>query len=461
MPIQFNGTGTISGVTSTIAQGGTDVSSAVDVTLTNASTQIQNITMTAAGRFVVLPNATTLGEGANTFIINNRGTTAFGVKNAAGEIILALAPSQNQSVFSLLDNSTSAGKWASGTVSLNVYLNNPNITATAISSAVFVTACALSASSVVLSYRTNTAPAGVYVVAGTVSGGVITFGTPVQVSNTSGTAIYAMVAYSSTQFVFSYYDNNSGQSTIRAGTVSGTTITLGAAPTSSLGSGFTGVAMISPTVGVWGYNPNSGSQIAFRAFTLSGTTFTFGTAITVSLTTLSENPYPSSMMQVTSGVLAYDVKVCAGSNAKGFISNSGTTLTLGNTYSRVTSPDYFYYSPSPNTIVGQSGVYTLTGSNTISAYTTTSNLALNNIPSYWSYNIPKFSEGVSLLPYAGVNNAYIVYANNGTSSGFQTVSISGLTGASATAVLDSTTGIIAGYSDTALLQAYIVKFYWT
>jgi len=463
MPIQFNGTGTISGVTSTIAQGGTDVSSATTVTLTSASTQIQNITMTAVGQFVVLPSATTLGEGANTFIINNRGSTPFGVKNAAGEIILDVAPSQTQSVFSLLDNSTSAGKWASGTVSLNVYSYPPNVSALAAFDGRYNSVCALSASLVVMSYVNVL---GVYIVAGTVSGGTITFGTPVQLSNTYGTIVYTMVPYSSTQFVFSYYDGNSGQIALRAGTVSGTTITLGTATTLSPGNNTNGVIMISPTVGVWGYNPNSGSQIAFRAFTLSGTTFTFGTTLTVSSVTPNPagNPTPTSMMQVTSGIMAYDVSMCTGTNAKGFISNSGTTLTLGNTYSRTISgvTDYFVYATSSNTIVGQSGVYLLTGSNTISAYTQTTGLApiVSPYTSYFLYNVPQFSSGVALVPYGDNNSANIVYATNGVNSGLRNLPTTFKVGICGTAVLDSSTGIIVGFANS-VFQAAVVKLYWT
>lgn len=444
MPIAINGTaGSITGVTTTIAQGATDVSSAVDVTLTSASTQIQNITMTAAGRFVVLPNATTLGEGANTFIINNRGTTAFGVKNAAGEIILGLAPSQTQAVFSLLDNSTSAGKWASGTISLNVYLNPANISTNAMFSVSEISVCALSASLIVIAFNS---PTGARVVAGTVSGGTITFGTSVVL--TVAASLYSIVAYSSTQFVVTYDDGNA---VIRAGTVSGTTITLGTATTTFPGAAGTGVIMITPTVGVWGYNPNSGSQLAFRAFTLSGTTFTFGTTLTVSsVTPSSSNPTPTGMMQVTSGIMAYDAYACTGTNAKGFISNSGTTLTLGNTYSRTISgiTDYFLYPTSSNTIVGSTGVYTLTGSNTISTYTPANGLPPNNMLGYLKgYNIPLFSNGVALLPQVINNVVSIVYANNGGVSGFQQLSLPYQAGSNA-AVLDSSTGIIVGAVNT-------------
>jgi hypothetical protein len=169
------------------------------------------------------------------------------------------------------------------------------------------------------------------------------------------------------------------------------------------------------------------------------------------------------MMQVTSGIMAYDAYQCTGTNAKGFISNSGTTLTLGNTYSRVTSTDYFLYATSSNTIVGSTGVYTLTGSNTISTYTPASGLPPNDMINYLrGYNIPLFSNGIALLPRVIGTVASIVYANNGGVSGFQTFAPGYQLGSNA-AVLDSSTGIIVGAINTsgALLQANIVKLYWT
>jgi hypothetical protein len=457
MPIQFNGTGTITGVTSTIAQGATDVSSATTVTLTNASTQIQNITMTAVGQFVVLPSATTLGDGANTFIINNRGTTLFGVKDAAGTILLPVAPAQTQSVFTLLDNSTSAGKWASGTLSLNVVVNPANIStiaSTGDANAPTVIVCALSATTIVLSYYTINTP---FLVAATVSGSTITFGAPVTLNDVN-INVQGIVAYSSTQFVYSYNSFNTSQAFLRAATVSGTTITLGTPTAVNVGP-TSQVTMISPTVGVWSYNPNSSTQVVFRAFTLSGTTFTFGTNLTVSVTS-APSCAAKVMFKVIDGIIAYDLlDTGIGTNAKGFISNSGTTLTLGNTYSRLTNAEYFLYSTSPNTIVGESGVYTLTGSNTISSFTANATLPANNRVNSGGNDVPLFSTGVALLTNSLQRNFSVVYGTNGNVSGvsYSTTYRLGITAAT---VLNSSTGVVAGYGN-GVLQASVINLSWT
>jgi uncharacterized protein (UPF0333 family) len=95
-------------------QGGTNVTSADSVTLTSASTQVQRINITAANKFVILPDATTCTEGGVIFNIINVGTFPFSVVDSAGFSYGVINPSFAQSYF-LGDNSTSAGKWATAT----------------------------------------------------------------------------------------------------------------------------------------------------------------------------------------------------------------------------------------------------------------------------------------------------------------------------------------------------------
>jgi hypothetical protein len=85
-------------------------SGAVDVTLTSASNRVQKITITAADKYVNLPDATGLYKGADTFVIINDGDYRFGIKNNSGNFIASIAP-HSQGRLSLLDNSTAAGIW--------------------------------------------------------------------------------------------------------------------------------------------------------------------------------------------------------------------------------------------------------------------------------------------------------------------------------------------------------------
>jgi hypothetical protein len=90
--------------------GATTTSSATDITLTTASDQAQSIAMTASEKFVNLPDATTLYEGADTYMFINTGDYRFGVKDSTGTFICSIA-AKGSGRCSLVDNSTSAGIW--------------------------------------------------------------------------------------------------------------------------------------------------------------------------------------------------------------------------------------------------------------------------------------------------------------------------------------------------------------
>ncbi len=88
-------------------------SSAVDITLTAASPHLQSITMTAAAKAVILPDATTLVEGRPWMIHNAGATNSFAVKkNGGAELVAAVAPGETYRV-AVLDNATAAGSWHS------------------------------------------------------------------------------------------------------------------------------------------------------------------------------------------------------------------------------------------------------------------------------------------------------------------------------------------------------------
>ena len=92
--------------------GATTTSSAVDITLTNASTQTQFVTMTAANKGVILPDATTLTtKGTPIFQIVNNGTFPFFIKNNAGFNLTQVQPG-GSATLTLVDNSTSNGRFS-------------------------------------------------------------------------------------------------------------------------------------------------------------------------------------------------------------------------------------------------------------------------------------------------------------------------------------------------------------
>jgi hypothetical protein len=103
--------------------GATITSSAVDITLTSASTQAQSVEMTAADKSVILPNATTLTtKGFPIFVIVNTGFYPFFIKNNGGYILTTVEPTSSIEL-TLLSNSTSDGVFASD-ITNSVISNN-------------------------------------------------------------------------------------------------------------------------------------------------------------------------------------------------------------------------------------------------------------------------------------------------------------------------------------------------
>ena len=89
--------------------GVTTTSSAVDITLTSASTLTQQITMTAADKFVIMPAATGLLE-SEEWNFFNAGNLRFGIKDSTG-VFIGSIDAQSFGRMKLIDNSTAAGTW--------------------------------------------------------------------------------------------------------------------------------------------------------------------------------------------------------------------------------------------------------------------------------------------------------------------------------------------------------------
>lgn len=90
--------------------GATIVSQGTSLTLTAGSTKVQDITFTAADLFATLPDATTLSEGGEIFVISNDGANSFLIKDDDGIPLCNLKEGQTVSLY-LVDNSTAGGSW--------------------------------------------------------------------------------------------------------------------------------------------------------------------------------------------------------------------------------------------------------------------------------------------------------------------------------------------------------------
>ena len=317
--------------------GSTTTTSAVDISLTNSSTQTQKITMTASGKFVTLPDATTLStKGGVIYNIINNGSNPFGIKLTDGSVFLPTLGYGYQISLVLTDNSTANGQWAilysnytsSGQIFISKAATSYSSTALP-SSQEFLGFSLLSSSLVVMSYM-DTSTNFIYVVAGSISGTTITWGTAVRVgsnaaqdSNASG-----MCRMTSTQGMITYrYSNGTTTRAVYACgfSVSGNTVTAGTQVTVSSNTASVDLNCwwdinLTDNLNVICYEKN-GSNNQLRAVTISGTTLTLGAEVATNTPRGTANP---QIAVIDTATFFY-----SDNNKPRIGTVSGTTITLG------------------------------------------------------------------------------------------------------------------------------------
>ncbi|MDQ7818689.1 MAG: hypothetical protein RDU14_16810 [Melioribacteraceae bacterium] len=131
------------------------------------------------------------------------------------------------------------------------------------------------------------AVSGTYaVVIGTVVDNIVSFGTPVTFSSTTG--VVTLARLTDTSFVLGYSYTSSGVY-CRVGTVSGTTISLAGTPVATglwgtTGQGYCISALSSTSFVFFGYNGSTNAQAGKIGIISSGTTITFGAEATIATT---------------------------------------------------------------------------------------------------------------------------------------------------------------------------------
>ena len=309
--------------------GATTTSSAVDITLTSASTQAQNVTMTAADKAVILPNATTLTtKGAPIYVINNQGALAFSIKNNGG-YTLANVNAVGVVYLTLNDNSTANGSWSTATTNLTIG-QSPytdvitgttgvgSIGAVAQGNLYYgITASKISSTSAIITYMKGTSNRDVYGVVVSYSGTTITVNSETILysgSSTAATNANVLMLDSTSGFLFvSRASNNvvipftlSG-STITAGTSSSTfgVGTYNDSTTTPLGSA---IAMSSTIALLTESNSTTNPTFTFRTVTHNGASApTIGSSS--SAVTTSQNYFAPAMAYIdaTNAFVAYQV----------------------------------------------------------------------------------------------------------------------------------------------------------
>ena len=320
--------------------GATEVSSAVDVVLTTSSNKLQNVTMTAVEKNVILPDALTVGKGFPIFAIRNKGLYPFGIKKNGGAFLGRLNPGQSV-ILGCADNSTSEGVWSNfGQNIEDIYRGNTSEVINAVdsrelavtrltstkalcvfrnTSTTFINAVilnfgaasglpvavnaeasfhisvtALTATQAVVVYKTSTGVTKGYVL--DISGNSITPGTVKTIdADPLGTGT-SLTALSTTQLLIGYYDSQVRE---RVLTVSGSTISEGAETlpdaTASTANSITRVSTISATKALYTFRGNSPLSLVLRLQSISGSTPTpTGSALSL-ITTFTDTNVPYSV----------------------------------------------------------------------------------------------------------------------------------------------------------------------
>jgi hypothetical protein len=318
-------------------------------TLTNASAAGIRIATPTAGHYLTLPNATTCTKAAVLFSISNAGDFDVGIRNSAGTQ-LGWVRARSHAVIGLADNSTSAGQWSSfGLERLGITAVLSNMTLASVgagsnfSEAQF-TQVVIDSNRTMLLFGYNTIYAIIY------DSSTQTWGTPATV-RTGATVIQLSAILSAANQVLAVWSNNTNQlvdaivlsvsgTTITVNTMSSSTGTRNYVPPNDL-SGYL-VAVGSSWVYAYKFNSPT-SATAIRAITISGTTVTIGAETEVQATD------STSIFMTANGSVLRTVSISGASalHAKPY-TISGTTITPGTSTSVTSSVSGFAWSATVN-----------------------------------------------------------------------------------------------------------------
>jgi hypothetical protein len=337
-----------------VFNGATVTSSAVDITLTSASNQVQQVAMTAYDKKVILPDATTITTlGGPRFVINNNGYIAFDVAVSTGGRLFGVGGGQSVEI-SLSSNSNATQGWVvtpigqvignsqgsgftSGTTLLSYIPADINSTNSFSTNTFTSMACvALSTTSVMAVWI---APSTGYPTAcvGTISGTTISWGTPAVVNSARAYTIVKMCALSSTTGLISI---QSGANFYSVGfSVSGTTLSFS---TISVAGGSTVYNIVAITSTTALNISSSGARVvtyngASAPTNGAGLSITWDAGTTASIVPLTATTflvgYQEQGVTNNSSFAAFVATVSGTTVTKGttvFATGSGQTQGLGN-----------------------------------------------------------------------------------------------------------------------------------
>jgi hypothetical protein len=324
-------TGTVFGL------GGGGATPSGSVTLTATSAGAQSITTTDFGQTVTLPNATTLLEGGNLYNINNLGAYPLKIVNNAGST-LGFVFTNCPVIVGLADNSTAAGTWnlvgaepfavVAQTFASNLYNKTQSSDGRKI--------VALDANRIlILIGRANSINGIIY------DSSTNTWGTLTLIRSDIVEQVEAILS-APDQVLVNSSDNTAMEAVVL--TISGLTISVGIAATATLSAGNTGSNTGGNLIAVGSSFVITYTAVTpqMRAMTISGTTVTIGAATVLNGTNVTSATANIYVAAASSSV----VLVLTNTTASTFFATpytvSGTTITLGSgaTYASTAANEY-------------------------------------------------------------------------------------------------------------------------
>lgn len=445
-----------------IAGGATETSSAVDISLTGASTLVQAVTMTVDGKVVTLPNATTIATKGSLYVIKNTGLYTFTVRNSASSLIAIVGAGQIIGVY-LTNNTTSAGTWAVGNQSTTSFLTsifaNAILTVNAVASP-YTSVTTMSATQALVTYQGTSS----YLQTCTlnISGTTVTAGA-VYTVNAEASRDISVTTLSSTQALVTYRGLDGYLQTCTLN-ISGTTITAGAVlNVNAVFTNYTSVTTMSATQALVAYQNQSTGYLQSCVFTISGTTVTAGTILTANA--VQTNYISVTTLSATQALVTYQgasnyLQTCT-LNISGTTVTAGTVLNVNAVASTYTSVTTMSATQALVTYSGTSS-YLQTCTLNISGTTVTAGtvLTVNAVASTYT-SVTTLSATQALVTYRGTSSylqAYTLNISGTTVTAGAVVNVNAVASTYTSVTTLSATQTLVTYSGTSdYLQTAIIE----
>lgn len=324
-----NGTTWTSAPATSGYSGSTYTQTATNITLTNTSTQYQTTSFTAADVGLILPNPANMpAEGLNVFGMYNAGPYPAYTFSHDGYKLVSMSAGSGPNFWDLADDYAGQRRWSYYGLPFGVVEASSPVVASGSTTdggySAYFHMQKLTATSFIAVYTCTSGTTGTaYAVAGSISGTTLTLGTPVTIVSGTSVRYVAVCALSST--LAGVAVRNGSSSRVYPISISGTTLTLGtssaAFTASSVANGVDIVALDS-TRALLLYNE------AVRVVTFSGTSApTLGTAFTTNLASTYANFAGCSVLMDTNKVVAALEETSIPNNKLFYFTTSGTTVS--------------------------------------------------------------------------------------------------------------------------------------